>query len=494
VSAALLLAVLGPSLRVGVDLGDEGYLWYGTQRTLAGEVAIRDFRAYDPGRYWWCAAVLRVLGPGLIQLRIACGTFQWLGLTAGVVAATRATGSVAAGVAAGAVLAVWGQPRHKPFEASATCFAVLAGQLLLEHPSGGRAAVVGLVVGLGAVLGLNLALYLGVAAVSLLAVLARAGSVVPLAELAVGAGLGLLVGAAPVLAAALLARGYARAYWRRKVAVVLGRRTTNLPLPVPGPRRARRAPQLAGLPRGGPLLAGALFSLAPLAPAVVLLTALVAPGRGPGGVPLAVAAAAVALPAAHGARSRAEVGHLTMWAHPLLLLAVAATTAGTVAAAAAWTGLAAATALVALPAHPLARRWHERHRLVEARAGGARLLVTPGEDHVLAVLQRLARGRVVVALPVLVGVHAMVGGRAPAYDTFCVYPATPEEDAALRDELLAAGIEVAIVDDAALDGRDDLRFRATHPRTWEMLESVLSPAPALGLPASLLVRTTPAPG
>ena len=59
----------------GLRGGDEGYLVYGASRTRMGEVPIRDFRAYEPGRYWFVVA----LSGGRVTIRrtrFACGVFH----------------------------------------------------------------------------------------------------------------------------------------------------------------------------------------------------------------------------------------------------------------------------------------------------------------------------------------------------------------------------------------------------------------------------------
>ena len=108
----------------GFNLWDEGYLWYGVQRVLQNEVPILDFLAYDPGRYYWSAAFLKVVGDnGIMSLRVAVAIFQAAGLFVGLLlvaqsAKVKGKADIVFWLIAVATLVVWMFPRHKLFDIS----------------------------------------------------------------------------------------------------------------------------------------------------------------------------------------------------------------------------------------------------------------------------------------------------------------------------------------------------------------------------------------
>jgi hypothetical protein len=144
---------------IGLDLSDEGHLWYGASQTAQGEVPIRDFRSYDPGRYYWTAGWFQLFGPGIIALRIANGLFQVIGLTFGLLAVSRVVSNRWLLIIIGVLLAIWMFPRHKLYEHSLAMSAVFFVLILIERPTLKRHFIAGVFVGTTAFFGRNFGVY-----------------------------------------------------------------------------------------------------------------------------------------------------------------------------------------------------------------------------------------------------------------------------------------------------------------------------------------------
>jgi hypothetical protein len=97
--------------------------------------------------------------------------------------------------------------------------------------------------------------------------------------------------------------------------------------------------------------------------------------------------------------------------------------------------------------------------------------------------ERLADGEPVLALPSLAELYPILGLRAPVYDLYCVYPASDAEQERMLRSIEAAPIRLAVIEDRALDGREELRFSRTHPRVWSHLQSAFEPLAASDAPS-----------
>jgi len=73
VLAAVTLTVWLPLVRWNVFTGDEGYLSYGVQRVIEGQLPYRDFqRNHAPGVYYMLVPIFRTFGASLIVTRVFC--------------------------------------------------------------------------------------------------------------------------------------------------------------------------------------------------------------------------------------------------------------------------------------------------------------------------------------------------------------------------------------------------------------------------------------
>ncbi|HVT59457.1 MAG TPA: hypothetical protein VHR45_13780 [Thermoanaerobaculia bacterium] len=372
-AVALTGAQLAAERRLEFNIAEEGFLWCGAVATAHGDVPLRDFYSYDPGRYYWAAAWAQPFGDGILALRLSAALMQALGLFFGLLSARRAIHSRWLLALAALLLLLWMVPRNKPFEPALAMAAVYCAVLLVERPSGRRHFAAGLFVGLAAFFGKNHGLYAGAALLALILYLhwrrrrrlanavggpEEPGALTRPSRLLQGLlawGAGVLAGTAPLLLMALALPGFLASYLD-SIRFFVEAGQTNFALPVPWPWRATvLAPGIGTvLDQHQRLALGFAFLLLPLfcAGAALLLglghrrraAAETAPApmneiegglAAAGGAGAAPAARVAARPAAtaslllaalpvaacymHHAFSRADLVHLTESIHPLLL-------------------------------------------------------------------------------------------------------------------------------------------------------------------------------
>jgi hypothetical protein len=480
----LFLALLALLLTFGLFLyqrrldfyvAEEGFLWYGAIGAAHGEVPFRDFYSYDPGRYYWAAAWAKALGDGLLALRFSSAVFQALGLFCGLWAGWRLTRRRWLLVLVGVLLLVWMEPRNRLFEPAIAMAAVAVAVALLERPTLRRHFWAGALVGLGLFFGKNHGLYLGVAFLLLILLLRwrwpAPGE--PGLPRRLGAWtLGGVAGASPLLLMLAFVPGFFRAYVD-SIRFFLEQGQTNFPLPIPWPWRVDFASQSVTA-AARDLASGVGFLLFPLFVAGVGLAVVITRRAELRSRALLVGSGAVALVYMHYAFSRADIVHLAPSIHPVLLglLAAPALLAGRrrlAIGAALGIGvfLAGITWFGVLPATP----WYKEltlHPYHPYRVAGDELRLLPRTVNLLSWVERkterIPPTEALLMVPNMTGLYPVLGRRSPIWDIYPIWPAPPRLDQRMLDEMRARDVRWVILEDYAVDGRDELRFERTHPR------------------------------
>jgi hypothetical protein len=475
--------------RIDLNLGDEGLLWYGVQRTLAGEWAIRDFQAYDPGRYLVLAAWARLVrSDGIVAMRCGLALIQWAGLFPATLLIGRVVDRRWVQLLACGVVAAWMGPRHKLPDTAAALWTTVALAALVAKPNLRRHAWAGCAVGLMWLVGMNHAAYAGVATVMVTAALAvvdRPGWRAATAR-GVTVAAGVVVGAMPMLLILSLVHGYASSYWREAILPLWRMGSTNLTLPVPWPWRP--AVPLTATWAGSPAIAtafGFLCQLTVVTTAVATVAwRLLRHGRA-GCPPLLLAAAATSVVWCHHAFARADLAHLAQASGPPLLAAIALPAAlGTVGRRVTrWIGwpVAMMMTVLALPAlvprlnieaQPTARpRWQA--------VGRERLWLTADTadqcQAAAAATASLRPGETALFVPYVPGLYAAGRLRCPMYDPYPLF--TDPGDEQRRALAGMGGTRVVLYWPWRIDGRADLGFANTDPIIWDYVLRNFAPAP-----------------
>lgn len=487
-AAACVCAALLLQARIGFNLQDESFLWYGELRVLAGEVPLRDFRSYDPGRYWWAAGWATILGDGLVALRCATWIFAGIGLAAGLCVLRRVVQRPLELVLGALVLLVWMFPPWKLYEPALALVGALCATRHIEAPGAARAAQLGLWTGLAAVFARNFGVYAAVATMGSLACaawLARDWSGLKRQLPACAAGV--VAGYAPILLALVLVDGFAVAFVD-SVRFYLRQDSLNAVLPTPWPWRAE-LDGLAWTQAAANLAIGFGFVTLWSAPTLALLA-----GARAGCAPkerraAAIGCALVALCTAHHASVRSDVFHLAQVFGPAALASIAAASLARWSWPR-WTALIAALALGAFATGVRQPAWRTMgQELVEVELRGSSARLTAAEADSLRGLRALVETHVrptddIWIGPRFLGLYCVLDRRAPTWEIYPAFRGDEDEQRRMLEEL---GEVEWILHDARPIGRDeDMVLERSHPRVWQAIQRDYEPVPIKGLPPNVL--------
>lgn len=474
-SALLAVALAWLSYRLnrafGNFMSDEGYLWYGVQRVMAGELPLRDFMSYEIGRYFLAAAMLKPFAAdGLLALRAVLGLVgaASLGMSICLVAIDARESRVWRLIPCALLFALWMVPRHKVFDIAVSALLMVVVYRLLVLPSVARYFQLGIAVGAAAVIGQNHGVYGVVASVLAIGLLVY-GNIAPVRfPTLVAWAAGIVVGYLPVILTAVFAHGFLQAELDALHYLLVEYKGTNLPLPVPWPWTLATASLLTV---SNVVLA--LFFLAiPLAIVLGLCVLVSRRRRGLQRSDMLFAAAwSVAVPYANVAFSRADAAHLAQAILPVLMLFIA--TPRLLRCNSRWQpaiaiGLLIVSLPLAIPLQPRAALLHG-YTLDRATVRGDEVMIDPVTKKMLDLAEGDHEKGPVLAVPFYPGLAAVLRERSPIWEIYPLFPRRPSFE---RDEIarLRAASPVAIfISTTALDGRSELAYPITHPLMYEYI-------------------------
>lgn len=466
----------------GFNISDESFLWYGVQRVLLGEIPIRDFMAYDPGRYYWSATLMGLWGDsGIVALRVVTAVFQIIGLFIGLLLIARSSprSSLLFLLLAAVTLALWMYPRHKLFDISLSIMLVGALTYLIELPTTKRYFIIGFCVGLIAVFGRNHGVY---------GVISSLGVIVWLAlNCEDGPGIvkaltiwmsGVLVGYLPVLIMAAGIPGFAMALWE-SIRFLFEVEATNLPLPVPWPWTVPFG-QVSVIEAFRGVLIGLFFIAILCFGALGIIWVVWQRLRNKKVHTTLVASIFLILPYAHFAYSRAGISHLAQGIFPFLIASfVIVSTYSAALRLSLGVIITLASMLTMLPQHP---GWHcyVKQSCVDYKIARDTLLVDPTTANALAMLSKLVdqfaeNGRSFIVTPFWPGAYAVMERKSPMWEIYALFPRNDDfqREEIVRIENAKPGFIMVI--DSPLDGREELRFSETHPLIMKYINSNYEP-------------------
>jgi len=460
---------------LGFSLWDEGYLWYGAQRVLQGEIPIRDFQSYEPGRYYWAATFMYLFGDnGIMALRVSVAIFQAIGVFVGLflICSSAKRQNIFYIFLSAIILMLWMYPRHKFYDISISILLIGSLYFLIHNPTARRYFFSGLVVGLAAVFGRNHGLYGIIGSLTTMVWLSIKRE--PSHTLGSARGFflwsaGVITGFMPVIIMTLVIPGFGTAFLES-----IFSNLSTIPRPIPWPWLVNFSSFTVGEAIRGVLVG--LFFISIIAFGVFsAIWVFYKKLRGKHVPPQLAAAAFMVLPYAHHACWRADVSHLAQGIFPLLIGCLIIFSAQP--SARKWIFLIVlcmSSIWTILPHHP---GWQccKSSKCVTVKISQSNLLVSPETARDIKLLRRLVNqyapdGQSFIAAPFWPGAYALLQRKSPLWEIYSTHPRPQAFEKAEIERIKRNKPTFAIILAHPLSGRDELRYKNTHPLTNKFIQ------------------------
>jgi hypothetical protein len=217
----------------GYNINEGGFLWYGVQRVLAGEVPLRDFKSYDPTRYYWSAGLMYLMdSSGLLALRFSIGLLRFicLVLCLRLLLKSNITDKYSLLIAA-IFFSLW-MERLAQYDIFAVILLFSALLFTLENPSPKRYFFLGIAIGFIATIGRNHGVYGIIASIGVMAYLKYVNSAINYFQCVKYWMAGILVGYLPIIGMMIFIPSFENAFIN-SLFFSIEAQTIDLTLPIP---------------------------------------------------------------------------------------------------------------------------------------------------------------------------------------------------------------------------------------------------------------------
>jgi hypothetical protein len=469
--------------RYGFNLADEGFYWYGAQRTLLGEVPLRDFMSYDIGRYYWSALVMLIMGDnGIFSARLSAAIYQCIGTISGVYLCLTALGKQGVfrwifGILSACVLTVWMFPYYKVYDHATSLVLIVAITAMVSSQKSHVWFLSGICLGLAAIMGRNHGVYGAFAAMLVIVnLMIKNRSFNPAFMLGSHFFVGVLLGFSPTIVVAFTVNGFASAFID-SIALMFAYGSTNIGLPVPWPWICNYygLDYLTSLHK---LMIGITFLMLILVPVVFFILLytkklIINQIR----TNILYASVVLSIPYAHYVFSRPDTVHISLGIFPLLVFFV--TLASTLTANRSIINLflllCTSCAIIGNNQPYLASNLLNKS-FAEILINDNIIYTSIGQDTNIKQLQSIInsfRNKQLnfLALPNMPSIHAIYNQKMPIWEIYSLIPRKSDFEKREIDRLITHMPYLILLSNHALDGNLNLTYSKMHPLTYEFINS-----------------------